>query len=246
MNFVCVHGSFHGAWCWEHLSPLLEARGHSVVTPNLPGSGGDTAPLENANLASYATRIAATIDSVPGPVVLVGHSMGGIVCSQVAEWRPNRLHAVVYVNGLLLASGESLFSFIDAHQHLGVEDLVLKNMWVSGDGVLAVFPRSRAVDIFYNTSRADQAAMAAARLRAQPTQVYRDTLQLTPQRYGSVRRFYIEGQQDRAVVMAYQRAMTTQTPCERVYTLDCDHSPFISAHTELANILEEIAQTAAP
>jgi pimeloyl-ACP methyl ester carboxylesterase len=246
MNFVCVHGSFHGAWRWEHLTPLLEARGHTVVTPNLPGSGGDTAPLENANLQTYATRIAATIDSVAGPVVLVGHSMGGIVSSQTAEWRSHRLHAVVYVNGLLLRSGESLVSFIDAHRHLGVEDLVLKNMWVSGDGATAVFPRAHSNEVFYNTSRADQAAWASGRLRPQPTQVYHDALKLTPERYGRVRRFYIEGLQDRAVSMLYQHAMTENMPCERVYTLDCDHSPFLSAHTQLADILEAVAQSPAP
>ena len=107
MNIVLVHGSFHGAWCWEYLIPLLEARGHRVVAPNLPASGGDPAPFENANLVTYATRIAAAIDELSGPVMLVGHSMGGIVCSQVAEWRPERIAAVVYVVGLLLRPGET-------------------------------------------------------------------------------------------------------------------------------------------
>ena len=120
MNIVLVHGSFHGAWCWEYVIPLLEARGHRVVAPNLPASGGDPAPFENANLVTYATRIAAAIDELSGPVVLVGHSMGGIVSSQVAEWRPERLAAVVYVVGLLLRPGETLVSFLDAHSHLDV------------------------------------------------------------------------------------------------------------------------------
>jgi pimeloyl-ACP methyl ester carboxylesterase len=245
MNFVLVHGSFHGAWCWEHLIPLLEARGHNVVAPNLPGSSVDPAPWENANLESYATRIAATIDSMPDPVILVGHSMGGIVSSQTAEWRARRLKAVVYVNGLLLLSGETLVGFLDAHRHLGVEDLVLKNMSVSADGTCAVFPRRAAIDVFYNTSRADHAEAAAARLRAQPMQIYQDPLVLTPQRFGRVRRFYIEGLQDRAASIVYQRVMTARTPCERIYTLDCDHSPFLSERAAMADILDEIATTTA-
>ena len=91
MQFVLVHGSFHGAWCWQHFTPYLEQRGHHVVAPNLPGSGEDPSLPENADLDSYATRIAGVIDGLAGPVVLVGHSMGGIISSQVAERRPRRL-----------------------------------------------------------------------------------------------------------------------------------------------------------
>ncbi len=89
-TFVLVHGSFHGNWCWRRLIPLLEREGYKVFAPNLPASGGDPAPIENADLASYATRVAGVIDGIAGPVILVGHSMGGIVTSQVSELRPDR------------------------------------------------------------------------------------------------------------------------------------------------------------
>jgi pimeloyl-ACP methyl ester carboxylesterase len=244
MQFLLVHGSFHGAWCWDHLVGLLDRHGHRVVAPNLPGSGDDTAPPENANLWSYATRIAAVIDNLSGPVVLVGHSMGGIVASQVAEWRPQRLAATVYVNGLMFRSNEGLVSFLDAQQHLGVEDLVLKNMKISHDGQTASFPGEAAGDVIYNACTPDLAQWATDRLRDQRMQVYQDRLRLTPQRYGSVRRFYVEGLQDRAVSIVYQRAMIENTPCERIFTLDSDHSPFLSMPDELARILCEVAQAA--
>jgi pimeloyl-ACP methyl ester carboxylesterase len=243
MQFVLVHGSFHGAWCWEHLTPFLEQCGHRVIAPNLLGSGGDPAPPENADLDSYATRIAGVIDGLAGPVVLVGHSMGGIVSSQVAERRPRRLAAVVYVNGLLFRAGETLVGFLDEHAHLGVEDLVLKNMQVAADGLTATFPHEAAADVFYNTSPRELAAWAAARLQPQRMQVYRDPLELTPDRFGSVPRFYVEGLKDNAVSIAYQRAMTGRTPCARVFALDCDHSPFLSRPEALADILDEVART---
>jgi pimeloyl-ACP methyl ester carboxylesterase len=245
MNIVLVHGSFHGAWCWEYMVPLLEARGHHVLAPNLPASGGDPAPFDNANLLTYATRIAGAIDELSGPVVLVGHSMGGIVSSQVAEWRPERLAAVVYVVGLLLRPDETLVSFLDAHSHLGIEDLVLKNMQVSADGMRATFPPAAAVDVFYKMCSPADAAAAAARLRAQRTQVYRDPLKLTPQRYGQVRRFYIEALQDRAISTVVQRLMTSRMPCERIFTLDTDHSPFLCAPGALAEALDEIVHITA-
>lgn len=241
-NFVLVHGSFHGAWCWEKMVPLLEVRGHTVVAPNLPASGGDPAPPETADLESYTARIAGVIDAIAGPVILVGHSMGGIVASQVAERRAGRLAAVIYINGLLLQSGETLVSFLDAHAHLGVEDLVLKNMQVSPDGLTATFPAEVASAVFYNTSDPDDAARCVERLTPQRMKVYHDPLTLTDVAYGSVRRFYVEGLNDNAVSPAYQRAMTQRTPCEQVFTLEGDHSPFLYAPQRLADILMEVAR----
>ncbi|MFD1330807.1 alpha/beta fold hydrolase [Methylopila musalis] len=240
-RFVLVHGSFHGAWCWERLTPLLEAAGHQTTVPNLPASGGDPAPMENADLDAYATRVAGVIDGIAGQVILVGHSMGGIVSAQVAELRPHRLAAVVYVNGLMLRDGESLGSFLDAHAHLEVDDLVLKNMVVSADGAEARFPAEKAADVFYGACAPDAAAWAAARLGPQRTKVYGDRLRLTPERFGTVRRAYVRGLKDNAVSLAYQDAMLGRTPCDSVFDIDGDHSPFLSAPERLAGILDQVA-----
>ncbi len=240
-QFVLVHGSFHGSWCWSRLAPRLAALGHAVTAPDLPGSGDDPAPREKANLATYAARVAQAIDACPGPVILVGHSMGGIVSAQVSEWRAERLAATVYVNGLLFRPGETLVGFLEAHAHLGVEDLVLKNMQVAPDGATATFPASAAGDIFYNCCTPEDAAWAAGRLTPQRMAVYADPLMLSEARFGRVRRFYVEGTRDAAVPLVYQRAMTERTPCEAIVTLECDHSPFLSVPDALAQTLDDIA-----
>lgn len=240
-NFVLVHGSFHGAWCWEAFAARLSNLGHGVKTPNLPGSGSDPAPIDDADLASYATRIAGVIDELDGPVVLVGHSMGGIVASQVAAWRPERLAAVVYVCGLLLDHGGTLGSFLSDHAELGVEDLVLKHMEVSSDGQTATFPQDLAPEIFYNCCTAEAAAAASRRLTPQATKVYADPLNLGSQPWPAERRYYVEALQDRAVSPLYQRAMVAQMPCKEVFQLDCDHSPFMSKPDELLDILNRVA-----
>jgi pimeloyl-ACP methyl ester carboxylesterase len=40
-SFVLVHGSWHGGWCFDAVKALLEAGGHEVIAPDLPGMGGD-------------------------------------------------------------------------------------------------------------------------------------------------------------------------------------------------------------
>lgn len=242
-HFVLVHGSFHGAWCWSRFAPLLEQAGHTVAMPNLPASGSDPAPPGAAKLGTYADRIATVAATHGRPVILVGHSMGTIVSAQVAERIPDRIAALVCVCGLLLRDGESLVSFLDAHKHLDVEDLVLANMSVSADGSLATFPQSVAPQVFYNRCTAADAAWAAAQLRPQATAVYAEPLHLTDARFGRVRRFYVEGLHDRAVSLLYQRVMVERSPCEQVFTLDSDHSPFLSRPHELATILDRVART---
>ncbi len=96
-TFVLVHGAWHGAWCWEKVVPLLQEAGHGVVVPDLPGHGEDGMPISELSMRGYADRVIRTVDEQPEPVVLVGHSMGGIVVSLVAEARPDRLKKLVYL-----------------------------------------------------------------------------------------------------------------------------------------------------
>jgi hypothetical protein len=118
---------------------------------------------------------------------------------------------------------------------------VIKNMQVSADGLTATFPTEAASAVFYNTSDPTEAARCVERLRPQRMKVYHDPLTLTDEACGSVRRFYVEGLGDNAVSPAYQRAMTLRTPCEEVFTLEGDHSPFLYATERLAGILDSVA-----
>ena len=237
-SIVLIHGSFHGPWCWARLAPLLEAAGHRVEIPDLMAS---TAPPD---LAAYAATIAAAIDRLPGPVLLIGHSMGGLVAAQAAELRAERVAAILYVAALLLRPGETLFDFLDAHSALGVEDLVLKNMVVNEDGSEARFPAAAAPDIFYNRCAPEAAAWASAQLRPQATAVYRTPLAATAERLGRIPAFYVETSQDRAVSPLYQRQMVARSPCRTSFTLDTDHSPFLSCPDDLAALALPIAAAA--
>jgi hypothetical protein len=66
-------------------------------------------------------------------------------------------------------------------------------------------------------------------------------LQLKEENFGSVRRFYIECTEDRAVTPFIQQKMYTETVCEKVYQMPTSHSPFFSRPKELCEILLDIA-----
>jgi pimeloyl-ACP methyl ester carboxylesterase len=77
-----VHGAWHGPDCWEPLVECLRARGHETIAPDLP--------LHDPG-AGYEERIRPalrSLDGVPGPVVVVGHSLGSTYAMLIAAGRP--------------------------------------------------------------------------------------------------------------------------------------------------------------
>ncbi len=91
-TFVLIAGAWHGAWCWQKVVPLLEAQGHRVRTPELPATGADTTDPAEVTLESWARFVADLVAAEPEPVILVGHSRGGVVISRAAEIR-SRTHS---------------------------------------------------------------------------------------------------------------------------------------------------------
>ncbi len=107
-TYILVHGAWHGGWCWRYLTPLLQAAGHRVFAPALPGHGNDCTPLVEVTFVSYVDRIINLVHRATSLVVLVGHSLGGMVISQVAEECPTSIARLVYLTALLPQNGQSV------------------------------------------------------------------------------------------------------------------------------------------
>ncbi|ADH89687.1 alpha/beta hydrolase fold protein [Ancylobacter novellus DSM 506] len=100
-SFVLVHGIQGTAAAWAGIAPRLDS-GRAVLMPNLRGRGRSPSPDDTAayTLGHFADDLAAVIASAPGPVTLVGWSMGVLVTlTYIARFGSAKL------DGLLLASG---------------------------------------------------------------------------------------------------------------------------------------------
>src|SRR4051794_12027343 len=107
-TFVMIPGAWHGAWCFERLAPLLEAKGHKVLTPDLAGLGDDRTPLSEVSFEGGARDGAALCEAQGEPVVLMGHSRGGIVISQAAEYAPDAVRLLVFLTAGMPRDGETM------------------------------------------------------------------------------------------------------------------------------------------
>ena len=235
-GFVLVHGAWHGGWCWEKLTRALREAGHEVLAPDLPGHGSDRTPHAQVDLQAYSDRICEAVDSFPGDVVLVGHSLGGLTISQVAEHRPDRLRALVYLAAFVPEPSGGV-----ADTTTAVSDGIREATSLSEDGSSIHFDPERVRAIFYADCSEEDLALAQANLCSQPAPVFRSALALSDDGYGRVPRDYIVCLEDMAVLPEAQRAMARQGGCRNLYSMDCSHSPFFSAPGELAKILGEIA-----
>lgn len=237
-TFVLIHGSWHSAWNWFRVRPILERMGHTVIAPDLPGMGRDKTPIAEVRFDSTVQMLCDLIDTVPGTVVLVGHSKNGVLVSQVAEYRPEKIEKLVYLAAVLAKDGTAAVDYfrLDTKEVLGPH---ITNHPETNSSTLGA-------DIYkeglYHDCDDDIVEMAKVVLSHEPRQSATAPIQITNERYGTVRRFYIELTEDRAITLDVQRKMYADMPCERVYAMATSHSPFFSRPRQLVDILVEIAR----
>lgn len=237
-TFVLIHGAWHGGWSFELIQPMLEAAGHTVIAPDLPGMGGTDAELAEATLARWADFVADLCVSARKPVILCGHSRGGLVLSETAERIPTEIAALVYICAMMLPSGMSREQWRDrAEPNPAFRAIVRPHP----SGIATVIDRANAAPVFAQLSPPDLVEKAFDRLMAEPDQPRLTELHLSESRYGSVPRHYIECVHDRTIPISDQRMMQALQPCASVTSLDADHSPFLSRPHELAEALLKIA-----
>ena len=108
-NYVLVHRAFVSGSYWRDVAALLEKDGHRVeVIEQLPSAGQDTAAL--GDLQADVDCVRRSLESVGEPVVLVGHSYGGMVLTELAE-HPAVAHSV-YLSAFWPTPGQSVVDIL--------------------------------------------------------------------------------------------------------------------------------------
>lgn len=235
--YVLVHGAYHGGWCYEKIVPLLEAAGHTAIAVDLPGHGNNVLPIGDVSLDAYVNHVCDIVSAQPAPVILVGHSLGGMTITQVTERLPEKVAWVVYLTAMMPKNGQNR---TDLAEFEGPEKMAAKRI-ISEDGLSSTMPEEIIPPTFYGQCSAEDVARAIERLVPQATEPFLRQAQTTPERFGSVKRAFIECERDNAIPIDMQRAMIAAQPCDRVFTIDTDHSPFYSAPDELARDLLALA-----
>lgn len=241
-TILLIHGAWHGGWCWKHVTPLLENAGYTVYAPTLPGHGVPHAghgaahpfPIEKITLHTYTSAIGALLDTLDEPAILVGHSMGGMVLSQVAECWPEKVDQLIYVTAILPPSGNTVMELIN----LNTSDAAALEaaMRIDQQRGICTLELDQVGALFYPDCAPEDVAYAQAHLCPQALVPLLTPIETTEGRFGRVPRGYIECLNDRVLSLDMQRALCAESPC-LVRQLRSGHSPFFSQPTRLVDEL---------
>ncbi|HTZ08655.1 MAG TPA: alpha/beta hydrolase [Acidimicrobiales bacterium] len=235
---VLVHGAWHGAWCWEPVLGGLADAGVPVRVVELPGHGDDPGPL--GDLHGDAAAVRRVLDTVGGPVVLVGHSYGGVVVTEAGD-HPAVVH-LAYLAAFNLDAGESAMGAAAALtqaaaiDHSGRPD-ALAWLALADDGTSTVDPEGARV-LFYQDCPPDLADWAVARLGPQPMV----TLTQEPAAVAWRHRpsTYAVCTEDNIVHPDLQRVLARRA--DRVVEWPTGHSPFLARPDLVVGLLAALAR----
>lgn len=277
-TFVFVHGAWHGGWCWSEVVQLLSEQGYNGVVLDLPGHGlsaqfpasyssspqnisklcTDVSPLAGITLNNYRDYVLSAISGLVyngrGPVILVGHSLGGVTLNAVAEAQPALIRRLVYLTAFVPVAKPSVLDYLSQPNFAtsGLLPLFL------GDpakvGAIRINPNSSDTAYVSNARNAlyldvsDSVFAATMNMLTpdEPIQGFSTPLTVTAGRWGSVPRSFIRCTNDHAIPLAAQDQMIAEadkfTPGNRFMqkTLNTSHSAFLASPADLATALLEM------
>ena len=105
MDIVLIPGFWLDGASWDDVAGPLREAGHTVHALTLPGMESRDADRTDIHLRDHVDAVVAVVDSLPVPVVLVGHSGGGAIAHAAVDARPEAVARVVYVDSVPLGDG---------------------------------------------------------------------------------------------------------------------------------------------
>jgi pimeloyl-ACP methyl ester carboxylesterase len=222
----------HGAWAdgssWDGVVTRLQQAGYTVDVPPNPLRGVSS---DSAYLASY-------LATVPGPVVLVGHSYGGFVTTNAATGDKN-VKALVYVDAYIPAQGDTINSINAEFPGSQLTPAAL-NFVPSPGGVTDVYVKPALFrGIFANDLPAGQAAVLAA--TQEPIAASALTDVSGPPAWAAIPSWDVIGTADHAIPPAAQEFMAARAHA-KVTKVDASHLSMISQPGTVTNVIEEAAR----
>jgi pimeloyl-ACP methyl ester carboxylesterase len=226
---VLVHGAFADSSSWDGVIARLEHDGYPVVAA--------ANPLRD--LAGDSAYVSSVLDSIPGPVILVGHSYGGAVITDAAAGHAN-VKALVYIAAFAPDQGESALQITGEYPgSLLPASLVVRTF--PGGGQDAYIDQAQFQKVFAADVPASQTALMAAEQR--PVAVSALAGPSGPPAWKTIPSWYLVAGADQAIPPAAEQAMAQRAGSRTVTVPGASHAVAVS-HPDIVTILVEAAARA--
>lgn len=219
---------------WFKLKPLLEEKGHKVIVVNLPGHGKDNTADSLISYQKYVSVITDAVNDQTEKVILVGHSMAGLLIASVAEKLPSKIESLVFIAAFMPQSGDSVFGLneTDKQSQFG------SNLVVSDDKKTATMKLESIAKVFCEECDAEDKTFLVLSHKAETLAPLANSVSLTKNNYGKIPKYSIITLNDNAVGNKLQQKLVDQSEnVKKVFHLNSGHLPFLSQPKRVASIL---------
>jgi pimeloyl-ACP methyl ester carboxylesterase len=245
-KIIMVHGSWHWGGCFQKVADRLALAGYPVATPDLTSHGYNSAAYDSfKSIEDYAQPVEAILKSSSEKVVLVGHSMGGVTLTYLAEKYPEKISKLIYLTAFMAPKGKKAVDYILLYLKIPAAKELFQVMSEVNDGrgvKLDLTQRAVVKAAFYADCSEHDVDIAAKNVLPIQSSVPNQTVStITAKRFGSIPRVYIECTEDKAIPIETQRLMISDVPGATVASLKTSHSSFFSQPDSLAKLIIEMA-----
>lgn len=229
--YLFVHGAMRGGWLWEPLLGIMRPRGAECHAIDLTGHGKRAAQHQGVTMSTYANDVVSYIDTHKlRDVILVGHSMGGVIISKVAEAIPEKLLHLVYIAAVVLEDGGSLLDGI------APERAALYRQAVESDEKVLDLSLEQRRELHFTDLEGEQKEFYLRQMTPQPVVPFAERVSLKKFYSLNIPKTYILGAKDQGIPPDRSREFARRIGCPPI-EIQGGHDLMVSRAQELAEVL---------
>ena len=233
-NFLLIHGAMRGAWLWDRLMPLLMKGGGNPMAIDLPGHGDRTAEGSFTTMSTYINDVIQFIRKENlKDLVLVGHSMSGIVISKVAEEVPERVKHLVYLAAVVPKNNEALIDLLTKERQEAIRKLQGKAKDIFG-------PLETLRPMYFTDLEGEEKEFYLRQLTPQPLAVFFEKIHFKQFPNIPIPMTYLLGLRDKSLPPDLTKRFAERLGVEPI-EIDAGHDLMVSRPGEVAKTLLQLA-----
>jgi pimeloyl-ACP methyl ester carboxylesterase len=233
-TYLLLHGAFRGAWLWERVMPLLLKAGASPIAYDLPGHGDRAADRKGVTMSSYIDDVTDFIHKENlKDLVLVGHSMSGIIISKLAETMPERIRHLVYLAAVVPKNNEALIDLLTKERQAMLRPQQGKVHELSG-----TLEQNRLM--YFTDLAGEEQEYFLRQLTPQPFAVFFERVHFDRFPEVGIPRTYIMGMRDKSLPPDLTKGFAERLHVEPV-KIEAGHDLMVSRPAEVSGVLLRIS-----
>ncbi len=230
LGIIFIHGAGLGNYIWSDLKSNLD---YSTLMIEFPNRNQDDKANCKLSFEDYVTKaISNTENFKKQKVIIVTHSIGGLIGLRIAEHLKDKIIGFVGIGSAIPTNGKSFVSCLPFPQKL-IIPLVMK---LAGTKP----PKSAIEKGLCNDLKPSQTEKVIEKFTAESRSLYMGN---SKTKIPNVKKLYVELTDDKEFSVSVQKKMSENLNCKNIVTLESGHLPMLSVPEKLSVILNEFIQS---